>query len=243
MEFDIVAFAAHQDDLELACGGTLIKMVQKGYKVAIVDLTRGEMGTRGTAEQRVAEAREAAKIMGIRHRENLGLPDACIEITQDNKLEIIKAVRRLRPRIVLLPYWEDRHPDHAKTGKLVYEGAFLAGLAKLDTGQERYRPNRYIYYMCHYSFTPSFVVDITDQIEKKWTAIQAYKTQFYNPNGIQSAVEPETVLSSEDFIRRVMTHYKYYGSLIGAEYGEPFFVRETMEVDDLVTSFQRMVEF
>lgn len=243
MEFDIVAFAAHQDDLELACGGTLIRMVEKGYEVAIVDLTRGEMGTRGTAEQRVSEAYEAATIMGIQHRENLGLPDACIEITQENKLEIIKVIRRMRPRIVLLPYWEDRHPDHAKTGKLVYEGAFLAGLAKLDTGQERYRPNRYIYYMCHYSFTPSFVVDITDQIGKKWKAVQAYRSQFFNPEGFQSAVEPETVLSSEDFMERVMTRYKYYGSLIGAEYGEPFLIRETVEVDDVIDSFQRTIEF
>jgi bacillithiol biosynthesis deacetylase BshB1 len=243
LNFDIVAFAAHQDDLELACGGTLIKMVEKGYTVGIVDLTKGEMGTRGTAEQRVTEAQQAAKIMGIEHRENLGLPDACIEVTRKNQLEIVKVIRRLRPRIVLLPYWEDRHPDHAKAGSLVYEGAFFAGLGKLDTDQERYRPNRYIYYMCHYSFTPSFVVDITDHIEKKWKAIQAYRSQFFNPEGFQSAVEPETILSGEDFSHRIMTRYRYYGSLIGSDYGEPFLMRETVEIDDPFIAFQRTVEF
>ncbi|MFQ6093377.1 MAG: bacillithiol biosynthesis deacetylase BshB1 [bacterium] len=242
MAFDIVAFAAHQDDLELACGGTLIKMLEKGYTVGIVDLTQGEMGTRGTAGQRLVEAQEAAKIMGVRHRENLGLPDACIEVSAENKMKIVKVVRRFRPRIVLLPYWEDRHPDHAATARLVYEGAFLAGLAKLDTGQERFRPNRYIYYMCHYTFTPSFVVDITDQFEKKWKAIKAYKSQFFNPDNVRSVAEPQTFLSTENFVDRIITRYRYYGSLIGAEYGEPFLVRETMEVDDLVAFFQRTME-
>jgi bacillithiol biosynthesis deacetylase BshB1 len=167
MELDVLAFGAHRDDIELTCAGTMIKLVDQGYSTGIIDITAGEMGTRGSAEERAAEAETAAKILRVQCRDNLGIPDANIELSRENKLKVVKAIRKYKPRIVLLPYWEDRHPDHAHAGQLVFEAAFIAGLSKLDTGQPKHRPEKLIYYMCHYEFKPSFIVDVTDQYERK----------------------------------------------------------------------------
>ena len=231
MELDVLAFGAHRDDIELTCGGTMIKLVDQVYKTGIIDLTAGEMGTRGSAEERAAEAEEAAKILRVRCRENLRIPDSNIEISWENKIKVVKAIRRHRPIIVLLPYWEDRQPDHAHTSQLVFEAAFLAGLSKLDTGQLKHRPEKLVYYKCHYRFDPSFVVDVTEQHERKMEAIRAYKSQIYNPN----YPGEHTLISSPEYIEAIEVQSRYYGGLIRKKHGEPFLVREMLEVEDITS--------
>jgi len=233
MKLDVLAFAAHRDDIELTCGGTMIKLVDQGYRTGIVDLTAGEMGTRGSAQERAREAEAAAKILCVQCRDNLGIPDADIEINAENKLKIAEAIRRYRPRLVLLPYWEDRHPDHAHTSQLVFEAAFLAGLSKLDldTGQPKHRPEKLVYYMCHYEFEPSFIVDVTEQHERKMEAILCFKSQVHNPN----YPGEQTLISSAEYLESIEVRSRYYGELIGRKYGEPFLVREMLEVTDITT--------
>ena len=231
MELDVLAFGAHRDDIELTCGGTMIKLVDQGYKTGIIDLTAGEMGTRGSAEERAAEAEKAAKLLQVRCRENLRIPDSNIEISWENKIKVVKAIRRHRPIIVLLPYWEDRQPDHAHTSQLVFEAAFLAGLSKLDTGQLKHRPEKLVYYKCHYRFDPSFVVDVTEQHERKMEAIRAYKSQIYNPN----YPGEHTLISSPEYIEAIEVQSRYYGGLIRKKHGEPFLVREMLEVEDITS--------
>ncbi|MFC1716440.1 bacillithiol biosynthesis deacetylase BshB1 [Candidatus Poribacteria bacterium] len=230
MELDVLAFASHRDDIELTCAGTMIKLVDQGYKTGIIDLTAGEMGTRGSAEERAKEAEESAKILQIQHRENLGIPDANIEINMENKLKIVKAMRKYRPRIIFLPYWEDRHPDHARTGKLVSEAAFIAGLSKLDTGQPKHRPEKLIYYMCQYEFEPSFIVDVTEQHERKMAAARCFKSQIYNPD----YPGEQTMISSPEYMESIEVRSRYYGWRIKKTYGEPFLVREALEVEDIM---------
>ena len=234
MELDVLAFAAHRDDIELTCGGTMIKLVDQGYRTGIVDLTAGEMGTRGSAEEREQEAARAAKILGVQVRDNLGIPDANIEINRENKVKVIKAIRRYRPRLVLLPYWEDRHPDHAHAGQLVFEAAFFAGLSKLDTGQPRHRPEKLAYYMCHYRFEPSFIVDVTEQHERKMEAIRAYRSQVYNPD----YPGEQTLISSPEYFESIEVRSRYYGGLIGKKHGEPFLTREKLELENIMTLVQ-----
>ena len=231
MELDVLAFGAHRDDIELTCGGTMIKLENQGYKTGIIDLTAGEMGTRGSAGERAEEAEQAAKILRVQCRDNLRIPDANIEINIENKSRVIEAIRKYRPRLVLLPYWADRHPDHAHTGQLVFEAAFLAGLSKLDTQQPKHRPEKVVYYMCHYEFEPSFVVDVTEQHERKMEAIRAYKSQIYNPN----YTGEQTLISSAEYFESIEVRSRYYGGLIGAKYGEPFLVREMLEAEDIMT--------
>ena len=233
MELDVLAFAAHRDDIELTCGGTMIKLVDQGYRTGIVDLTAGEMGTRGSVQERAREAEEAAKILCVRCRDNLGIPDADIEMNAENKLKVVGAIRRYRPRLVLLPYWEDRHPDHAHTSQLVFEAAFLAGLSKLDldTRQPKHRPEKLVYYMCHYEFEPSFIVDVTEQYERKMEAILCFKSQVHNPN----YPGEQTLISSAEYLESIEVRSRYYGGLIGKRHGEPFLVRERLEVADMTS--------
>ncbi len=234
MELDILAFAAHPDDIELTCSGTIIKSVKKGYRVGVVDLTRGELGTRGTAEQRKVEAAQAADIMGLSVRENLGLPDGNIEINRENKLKVIRLLRSYRPLLILVPYWRCRHYDHAHCSQLVSEAAFYSGLVKIDTGEPPFRPKRVVYYRCRSEFTPSFVVDITPYFPLKWKAIMAYKSQF-------SKESTETgVVDTGYFLETIKNLSRYYGSLIGVEYGEPFIVKEALEVEDPVDFFRNI---
>lgn len=233
MKLDVLAFAAHRDDIELTCGGAMIKLVDQGYRTGIVDLTAGEMGTRGSVQERAREAEEAAKILCVRCRDNLGIPDADIEINAENKLKVVGAIRRYRPRLVLLPYWEDRHPDHAHTSQLVFEGAFLAGLSKLDpdTGQPKHRPEKLVYYMCQYEFEPSFIVDVTEQHERKMEAILCFKSQVHNPD----YPGEQTLISSAEYLESIAVRSRYYGGLIGKKHGEPFLVREMLEVADMTS--------
>ncbi len=230
MHLDVLSIAAHPDDTELTCGGTVIKMVEAGYRVSVLDLSAGESGTRGNAELRAREASRAAKVMGIVRRENLHLPDAGIEEVREYKLKIAQKIRELRPRTVILPYWEGRHPDHYTTGRIGYEACFLAGLAKLPLEGKPHRPHKIIYatqYMP--SVRPSFVVDITSQFEKKLSAILAYSSQFSPRKDTQNLLP-----SRADLRERMGSLARHFGLMIGARYGEPFVMREVAAVADIV---------
>jgi len=224
----VMAFGAHPDDIELGCGGTLIKLGDLGFSTVLVDVTHGEMSTRGTPEIRQAEAETAARMIGAVARENLGLADGHIEAGPEAKRRVAEVVRRYRPQMVLVPYYEDRHPDHYRASELIYEGVFWAGLARVDTGQESYRPSRVLYYMGWYEFQPTFVVDITEQFERKMQAIYAYATQFKPDDPSYQ----QTRLTSPGYNWMLVHRMAHYGSLIQAKYGEGFLIRGTMQVDN-----------
>jgi bacillithiol biosynthesis deacetylase BshB1 len=231
-QLDVLAIAAHPDDVELSVGGTLVKLVEWGYKIGILDLTRGEAGTRGTPEIRAEEAQTAAEILGVSIRENLDLGDSHIWVNEDSRVQVVRALRRLRPRIVFTQFWDDAHPDHAHTSQLVREAAHISGLAKYDAdfGLERWRPNAVAYFLFPRTVAPSFLVDITAQSERKWQAIQAHASQFHNP---QSS-EPQSRVSTPQFLRETEARDRSFGALIGTEYAEAFFVREALHVTDPV---------
>jgi len=235
MKLDLLAFAAHPDDIELTCGGSIIKMASKGYQIGIIDLTRGELGTRGDAKIRQEESSKAAKIMGVTLRENLGFSDGNIEINQENRLKVIRLIRQYRPSLIFLPYWQGRHFDHIHCSQLVSQSAFYAGLAKIETGQEAYRPLRLIYYMCRQEFRPSFIVDISHYFADKMKAIKAYKSQFGNSEAVKAV---PTALSIPSFLRGIEIRARYYGSLIGIDYGEPFYVKEALKIEDPLEFFK-----
>ena len=232
MKLDLLAIAAHPDDVELTCGGTLIKTARQGYAVGILDLTGGEMGTRGSVDTRSKEAAAAARILGIAHRENLSLPDARLEIRMDYKLAVARRIRALRPRTVILPYWEGRHPDHYSASRLGYEGCFLAGLKRLDLEGEAYRPFKILYSTTYdRSVRPSFVVDISREFSQRSRAISAYGSQFRpKPRDRHSKVYiPLDRLADE-----VHVVARFYGDMIGVEYAEPFLAKEVMQVEDVI---------
>ncbi|MGH9449663.1 MAG: bacillithiol biosynthesis deacetylase BshB1 [Terriglobia bacterium] len=231
MNVDLLSITAHPDDTELTCGGTIIKMVQAGYKVGLLDLTAGESGTRGSSGLRARESARAARVMGIVHRENLGLPDAALEHRRDYKLQIAARLRALRPRTVILPYWAGRHPDHYTTGQIGYEACFLAGLSKAPIEGKPFRPHKIIYATMYVpSVVPTFVVDITQQFEKKLKAVLAYSSQF-SPKEDQQNLFP----SQTDLRERVGSLARHFGLMIGVRYGEPFVTREVAAVEDVVT--------
>ena len=227
---DIVAFAAHPDDVEQTCGGTLIRMAEKGYRTAVVDMTAGEMGTRGTPEQRAAEAEAAAREMLLSERHNLHLPDARLENTLEARLEVARKIRELRPRVVILPYGQARHPDHYRASELGSEACFLAGLAKLPVEGRPHRPKKILYASLYADVKPSFVVDISAQFERRLRALLCYRTQ-YERQPTAAGLFPD----EGEIAERVRGVGRQYGLLIHARYGEPFVVRETMRVDDVVT--------
>jgi bacillithiol biosynthesis deacetylase BshB1 len=230
MKLDILSIAAHPDDTELTCGGTIIKMVEAGYQVGVLDLTAGESGTRGSAGLRDAEARRASKVMGVVHRENLRMPDAGIENLREYKLKIAARIRDLRPSTVILPYWEGRHPDHYMTGQIGYEACFLAGLSKLPLEGRPHRPHKIIYATEYVpTVRPTFVVDITAQFEKKLKAILCYTSQF-SPHKDMQNLFPSRI----DLRERVGSLARHFGLMIGARYGEPFVTREVSAVEDIV---------
>lgn len=236
MKLDSLVFGAHADDVELACSGTIIKLGILGHKMGVITLTKGEMATRGTSEIRAKEFKEAAEIMGLTIHKMLNIPDGCVEETWENKLKIIKEIRAYKPNIVFAPYWIARHPDHEKTSHLVRDAAFLAGLKKLDTNQESFRPYKVIYYQSRFEFKPSFIVDISDHHEQKMKSILAYKSQFHNQNKVEFGDE-ETLISKPEFLDKIETRDKQYGAYIGVKYGEPFLVREAIKLNDLVEFF------
>jgi bacillithiol biosynthesis deacetylase BshB1 len=231
MKLDLLAIAAHPDDVELTCGGTLLKMAQKGYRTGILDLTRGEMGTRGTPEIRLKEAAKAAKILAVKVRKNLGLPDARLAATEEYKLAIAAVIRAWQPHTVILPYWEGRHPDHYTTAILGYEGCFLAGLKRLALAGEPFRPFKVLYSAMYQDVRPTFAVDITAQFERRRRAILAYASQFNPPVRERRS---KVSLPLDRFEEEMNLSVRYFGRMIGALYAEPFVVKEIAQVDDVV---------
>ncbi len=232
MKLDLLAMAAHPDDVELTCGGTLIKMARCGYAVGILDLTAGEMGTRGSIEIRRKEAAAAARLLGVAHRENLGLPDAHLEMRMEYKLAVAGRIRALRPHTVILPYWEGRHPDHYNAARLGYEGCFLAGLKRLDLQGEAYRPFKILYSTTYdRSVRPSFVVDISREFARRSRAILAYRSQF-QPVGRER--KSKVYLPLDRLVQEVHLVARFYGDMAGVEYAEPFLAKEVMQVEDVV---------
>jgi len=236
MNLDALAFGAHADDVELACGGTLIKLAAWGYQTGVIALTRGELATRGSSEIRAQEFQESAALMNLAFHKMLDIPDGRVEVNQENKLKIIEEIRACKPRIVFAPYWVARHPDHEKTSHLVRESAFLAGLIKLDTGQAAFRPHQVIFYQERYEFPPSFIVDISSWHEQKLKSIMAYKSQFLGQNEADPKNE-KTSINRPEFLDRIETRDRQYGAYIGVKYGEPFLVREAIKVNDPVEFF------
>jgi len=232
MKLDILAIAAHPDDVELTCGGTLIKMARKGYKTGILDLTAGEMGTRGTPETRAKEAALAAKILGVSWRGNLGVPDSDVQPTRQNKMRLAQLIRDLRPHTVIIPYWEARHPDHYHASTLGYEGCFLAGLKQLPLTGEPYRPFKILYATSFEGMPPTFIVDITKEYAQRRKAILAYGSQF---RPAKSERKQRVFLAIDELDNRMDLLARHHGQLIGAKYGEPFLQKEPMSTDDIVT--------
>jgi bacillithiol biosynthesis deacetylase BshB1 len=225
---DVLAIAAHRDDVEQTCGGTLLRMASRGLRTAILDLTQGEAGTRGSAEDRASEAAEAARILGVGWRQALDLPDGAVENTLENRLKIVRVLRLLRPRVVILPYWQARHPDHAITAALGYEACFLSGLAKVEAGSAPHRPFKIVYASLYADVRPSFVVDITPFIEQRHAALMAYRSQYANQATGGGLFVPE-----EEIRERTFAEARHYGLLAGVRYGEPFVQKEVGMVDDL----------
>lgn len=234
MPVDVLAIAAHPDDVELTCGGTLARLKASGYRFAIIDLTRGEMGTRGSAETRAAEARRAAEILGADFRESLDLGDGGLGgMGRKEELAIIDVIRRETPRVVLTPYPDDRHPDHRRAGQLVTDAAFYAGLRKLETAHPAYRPQATVYFPTFDPREPDFVVDVTPYIETRRAAMRAFESQFHDPK----SKEPQTILSQRDFLDMIESRARQHGALIGVEFGEGFVSRRPPRIDDLVKAF------
>jgi bacillithiol biosynthesis deacetylase BshB1 len=235
MKLDILAFAAHPDDIELSCSGTLMKHISAGKKVGIVDLTQGELGSRGTIETRYAEAEAASSIMGIHVRVNLKMADSFFVINEENKRLIVEQIRKFQPTIVLANAVEDRHPDHGKAARLVSDACYLSGLRKVVTSsngmvQNAYRPKAVYHYIQDRLIIPDFVVDVTDYYDRIMDSIKAYKTQFYDP----ASTDPQTPISGEEFIDFIKGRMLQFGRPIGVRYAEGFTVERTPGVADLM---------
>ncbi|MEL6625023.1 MAG: bacillithiol biosynthesis deacetylase BshB1 [Bacteroidota bacterium] len=236
MKLDVLVFSAHPDDAELGVGGTVIKLVQQGKKVGLIDLTRGELGTRGSAEIRDKEAQDAGEIMGVHIRENLAFRDGFFVIDEAHKLAIIQKIRQYQPEIVITGAPEDRHPDHGRGSKLVREAAFLSGLRKIETvlngePQKEWRPKRLFFYIQDWSHTPDFVVDITPFVETKKAAILAYSSQFFDPKYQAQTGEPETYISNENFWHFQEGRWRNMGHMTGVVFGEGFLSEIPLQVD------------
>jgi bacillithiol biosynthesis deacetylase BshB1 len=233
MDLDILAFGAHPDDVELFAGGTLALTAGLGYAAGIVDLTRGELATRGTPTARAKEAREAAAILGLKVRENLCFPDGDVSVTPAARLKVIRVLRKYRPKIVLTHYWDDPHPDHVHAGRLVTEAVHHSGLAKIKTGQERHRPPVILYFKLPLNRPPSFIVDVSDYADRRSAAIAAHRSQFYDPEGGGL----RTILSHPDFLKNVENQHSYYGTLIGKAKGEAFYFKGMLAIKDPLAHF------
>lgn len=226
---DYLVLAAHPDDVEIFCGGSLMKWKKRGYRVGVVDFTRGEAGTSGTVEERDAEAAAASEILGLDIRLNLNLPDGRLADTRTEQRAVVDVIRQLRPKVVIAPWGPCRHPDHTAVHNLSLSCHFYSGNGKFESDLPPYRPQRTIFHLeVLDNVTPSFVVDITDQFERKMNALHCYKTQFYTPE----TGETGTYIGSKLFMEKLEARFAYYGSLIGCRYGEPFIVQETIRIDD-----------
>jgi len=236
MKLDVLALEAHPDDVELACAGTLIKLKALGYRVGVVALTRAELGTRGDSRTRLTEFRASASVMGLDAWGVLDIPDGSIEVNPTNRWKVTDVIRKYQPDLIFAPYWNDRHPDHANASRLIREAAFHAGLAKVRTQHPPHRPRTIVYYPSYFEFQPSFIVDVSITFEKKLEAIRCYRSQFHVQDAPRDG-EPETLLSRPDFIEFIITRARYWGSKIGAAYGEPFYWPNPVPVEDPVRTF------
>ena len=225
---DILAIAAHPDDVEQTCGGTLIRMAEMGYRTGVLDLTAGDMGSRGTPELRVEESNAAASKMALAWRGNLHLPDARLENTIGVRMTVSGEIRNLRPRVVILPYWEARHPDHYRAGEISFEACFLAGLKKLAEETPPHRPHKILYSSLYANVNPSFVVDISAQFDRRMEALFCYQSQYGASNAATDLFPPQ-----DEIRERLAAIARFYGNLIGVKYGEPFVIKEMMRVDDI----------
>lgn len=225
---DVLAIAAHPDDVEQTCGGTLIRMAAQGYRTGVLDLTAGDMGSRGTPELRIEEANAAACEMRLAWRGNLRFPDARLDNTITARMTLAMEIRNLRPHVVILPYWEARHPDHYRASEIGFEACFLAGLKKLDEESAPHRPHKIVYSSSYANVTPSFVVDISDHFERRMDALFCYQSQ-YGKSSDASELFPD----QQEIRERLGAIARFYGNLIGVKYGEPFVVKEMLRVDDI----------
>jgi bacillithiol biosynthesis deacetylase BshB1 len=230
---DLIFFGAHPDDVELSVGGIVAKSVKDGLRVGIVDLTRGEMGTRGTPQIRKREAQNAAKALGAVFRTQLDFQDGNVQTGREQELEIIALMRTYRPKLVIAPWPDDRHPDHVRTGRVVTDAAFYAGLRALETGLEAHRPQTVLYYLQNYMVTPSLVVDVTRTWKTKMKAVAAYKSQFFDPK----SKEPVTFISDPKFLEMIEARGRHFGALIGVDYGEALISKQPPRVDNLIAAY------
>jgi bacillithiol biosynthesis deacetylase BshB1 len=230
MTLDVLAIAAHPDDVEQTCGGALIHLAEMGYRTGALDLTAGDMGTRGSPEERVAESEAAGRHLLLRWRGNLHFPDARLENHIAARMTLAQKIRELQPRVVILPYWQARHPDHYRAGEMGYEACFLAGLKKLDEYTEPHRPFKIVYASVYADVKPSFITDISAQFERRMAALLSYKSQ-YGSTGEGSDLFPQETEIRE----RLGAIARFYGNQIGVKYGEPFVVKEAIRIDDIVS--------
>ena len=233
MAVDVLAIAAHPDDVELTCGGTLASLKAKGYRFGIVDLTRGEMGTRGSPEVRAVEARRAAEILGAEFRDTLDLGDGGLRRDRDAELAIIEVIRREKPRLIFTPYPDDRHPDHRRAGQVVTDAAYYAGLRRLETSHPAHRPQQTLYFSTFEAQRPDFLVDVTPFMETRRAAMRAFVSQFHDP----ASKEPQTMLSQQSFLATLEARARHFGAMINVEFAEGFKSRFPPRVDDLVKAF------
>jgi len=232
-KINCLAFGAHPDDVELSCSGLLIKLKWQGYTTGIINLTKGELGSNGTVDTRKSESKKAAEILNVDVLENLGMPDGNLENNIGNRLAIIKVVREYKPEIVLLPYREDRHPDHGAASRLVTDACFYAGLKKIETSQDCHRPKNLLYFMMYQTFEPTFIVDITDEMETKIESIKAYETQF----GGNKEGGIETFINRPEFLENLINRAMYFGEKIGTRYGEPYYYNKFLRIDNIMEIF------
>ena len=230
MKLDVLVFGAHPDDVELGCGGTVIKEIKAGKKVGVIDLTRGELGTRGTADTRTAETELASEIMGVTIRENMDFKDGFFKDDEAHKLALIKKIRQYKPDIVITNAVSDRHPDHGRGAEITVDSCFLAGLEKIETGQKIWRPRAIYHYIQFNYLTPDVVVDISEEMKEKLQAVKAYSTQFFNPESIES----ETIISSQGFLDSVIYRAQDLGRQANCEYAEGFLAHQMPKVDSLL---------
>jgi N-acetylglucosamine malate deacetylase 1 len=235
MKLDVLAIGVHPDDVELGCSGTLIKEVKRGKKTGVIDLTQGELGTRGTIETRFQEAEEAAKIMGVSVRENLKMRDGFFQNDEANQLQLIQAIRKYQPEIIIGNILEDRHPDHGRAGQLIYDACFLSGLKRVKTKdeegreQEKWRPKQLLHYLQDRFYEPDVIIDITEVWEQRLQSIKAYKTQFHNPG----SNEDETYISSPEFLESIIARARLLGKRIGVQFAEGFISKKSIGISNL----------
>ena len=229
MKLDILVFGAHPDDVELGCAGTILKHIKQGLKVGIIDLTNGELGTRGTSLTRNSETKKATKVLGVHIRENMDFKDGFFENNESNRIDLIKKIRKYQPEIVITNAPSDRHPDHGRASNLTLDSCFLSGLEKIDTNQKVWRPKHIYHYIQFNNILPDFVVDISNEMDKKIESVLCYKTQFYNPNSNES----ETIISSKDFLESIKYRAKDLGRQSNCKYAEGFITNQNLKVNSL----------